>query len=334
MKAYAKKTYGKKGDAVVKKNWDADRHRDLRSARGEGPGRVGQRDHRRCCRCRSRADRVLQQLRQADPRAGRRQAAAFPRLRRRRRCAHRHHQVREARHRREGSRVGLPENCIQCNQCSLVCPHAAIRPFARERGATAAAPAFVTKTAHGQAVRRQDSSACRSSPLDCTGCGNCVDVCPAKDKAPDHEAAGRRRRLKRRTGSTLRRMPEVEATISTRRPSRAASSCKPLFEFSGACAGCGETPYVKLVTQLFGDRMMVANATGCSSIYGGSAPTCSVHHQRRGPGPGLGELPVRGQRRVRLRHEPGHRRSAAPSWPRLVSSTLAGAAISRRRREG
>ena len=89
---------------------------------------------------------------------------------------------------------------------------------------------------------------------------------------------------------------------------------KPLFEFSGACAGCGETPYIKLITQLFGDRMMVANATGCSSIYGGKLPLDPVHHQRPGPRPGVGEQPVRGQRRVRPGH--GHRREQAPRPPR------------------
>ena len=82
---------------------------------------------------------------------------------------------------------------------------------------------------------------------------------------------------------------------------------KPLFEFSGACAGCGETPYVKLVTQLFGDRMVIANATGCSSIYGGSSPTCPYTVNAQGHGPGVGQLPVRGQRGVRLRHQPGYR---------------------------
>ena len=167
--------------------------------------------------------------------------------------------------------------CVQCNLCSLVCPHAAIRPYLVDEE-HAAPESFVTKKALGKQFAGK-AFRIQVSPLDCTGCGNCVDVCPAR-QVPDHGAALPSRRLKRRTGSMLRRSRRSIPRSSTRRTSRSSQFLKPLFEFSGACAGCGETPYVKLVTQLFGDRMMVANATGCSSIYGGSAPTCSVHQER------------------------------------------------------
>ena len=132
------------------------------------------------------------------------------------------------------------------------------------------------------------------SPLDCTGCGNCVDVCP-EGQVPDHGAAGSEQKAEEANWEYAQTIPEVDSTILNKANVKESQFLKPLFEFSGACAGCGETPYVKLVTQLFGDRMMVANATGCSSIYGGSALRPAPYTTNdKGQGPGLGELPVRG----------------------------------------
>ena len=175
--------------------------------------------------------------------------------------------------------VWIPENCIQCNQCAMVCPHACIRPFLIKDGKKVS---FETKPASGKEFKGYKFRM-QLSPLDCSGCGNCADICPAKEKAlvmkPLHEAAA-----DEKNWETCVALPDPDVTFE---PNSVKNSqfLQPLFEFSGACAGCGETPYVKLVTQLFGDRMIIANATGCSSIYGGSAPTCPYSVNKKGYGP-------------------------------------------------
>ncbi|MCK4794323.1 MAG: pyruvate:ferredoxin (flavodoxin) oxidoreductase [Desulfobacteraceae bacterium] len=178
----------------------------------------------------------------------------------------------------------LPENCIQCNQCSFVCPHAVIRPvLARKENLKNAPKGFITVDAKGKELKGLRYRI-QISPLDCVGCGSCAEVCPSKKKALI---------MKPFTSQTKVQIPNH--VFSTKLPVlddvMPATSVKgsqfrqPLFEFSGACPGCGETPYVKLVTQLFGDRMMIANATGCSSIYGGSAPSCPYTMNEEGHGP-------------------------------------------------
>lgn len=172
------------------------------------------------------------------------------------------------------------ENCIQCGRCSLVCPHGCIRPFYPAE--TEALPdKFAVKKAVGKDFAGH-MYRIQVSPLDCTGCGSCESVCPAKEKAlvmhPKEEM-----------------MQEVDNwTFAMHLPPNPKVECRtiplsqartPLFEFSGACAGCGETPYIKLLTQLFGTRLVIANATGCSSIYGGSAPTCPYTVDENGKGP-------------------------------------------------
>ena len=176
----------------------------------------------------------------------------------------------------------IPENCIQCNQCSLVCPHATIRPFLVDSDEKAAAPeGFVTKKAtgfEGLEFRIQ------VAPLDCTGCGNCVDVCPAKQKALKMVPMAEVEQEAEKHWEYALSLKKKDVELN-KKTVKGSQFLQPLFEFSGACAGCGETPYVKLVTQLFGDRMIVANATGCSSIYGGSAPTCPYTVNEKGQGP-------------------------------------------------
>ncbi len=174
--------------------------------------------------------------------------------------------------------------CIQCNQCAFVCPHACIRPAVIKEGEQKPI-SFVTKPMignKGYEYRMQVSA------LDCMGCGVCADICPAKEKAltmVPFNSIVETEKVNYEFSETLEEV-NVSACPGCK-PSTVKGSQfnKPLFEFSGACAGCGETPYVKLVTQLFGDRMIVANATGCSSIYGGSAPTCPYTKNKEGKGP-------------------------------------------------
>ena len=175
------------------------------------------------------------------------------------------------------------DTCIQCNKCSFVCPHAAIRPVLQTEDILADAPeGFATKDAvgfKGYKFRMQ------VSPLDCTGCGSCANVCPApKGKAlimtPFEEMAEK----ETDNWTYADALPKTTAPIKSINV-KTSQFNRPLFEFSGACAGCGETPYIKVITQLFGDRMVVANATGCSSIYGGSAPTCPYSKNAEGHGP-------------------------------------------------
>ena len=190
---------------------------------------------------------------------------------------------------KRGIAVNVPcwnkDACLQCNQCSLVCPHAAIRP-AVQKSFDGAPETFDAADAKGLLNGKGYKFRMQVSPLDCTGCGSCANTCPAKAKGalvmkPLAEALERGEKENWDYASSL---PETDAPVA--RDTLIGSQLnKPLFEFSGACAGCGETPYVKLVTQLFGDRMIVANATGCSSIYGGSAPTCPYTTNDKGHGP-------------------------------------------------
>lgn len=180
--------------------------------------------------------------------------------------------------------IWISENCIQCNQCSFVCPHAAIRPFlASEESLKDAPETFKTldavgKNYQGLKYRMQVSA------LDCTGCGNCAQVCPAKEKALVMKPLADHALVETANWDFAVSLPPVDVEIN---PTTVKDSqfVQPLFEFSGACPGCGETPYIKLATQLFGDRMIIANATGCSSIYGGSSPTCPYTTNIHGEGP-------------------------------------------------
>lgn len=180
----------------------------------------------------------------------------------------------------------IPENCIQCNQCSFVCPHAAIRPvLVREEDLKDAPEGFVTQEARGKELKGQGHRfRIQVNPLDCVGCGNCADICPSKKETLVMQPLATQTEVEVPNHIFSTKLPILDDLIP-------ASSVKgsqfrqPLFEFSGACPGCGETPYVKLITQLFGDRMLIANATGCSSIYGGSAPVCPYTVNEDGHGP-------------------------------------------------
>ena len=179
-----------------------------------------------------------------------------------------------------------PANCIQCNQCSLVCPHAAIRPVVMTDAELKKAPKGMAtadmkmpKEMAGMHFRMQ------VSVMDCTGCGNCADVCPAKEKALVMKPFESQLDEAKNWEYGQKKVTYKDELIDKYANVKNSQFAQPLFEFSGACAGCGETPYIKTITQLFGERMLVANATGCSSIYGGSAPaTPYCKNNRSGKG--------------------------------------------------
>jgi pyruvate-ferredoxin/flavodoxin oxidoreductase len=178
----------------------------------------------------------------------------------------------------------IPDNCIQCNQCAFVCPHAVIRPvLAKEEDLADAPKDFVTMEAKGKVLKGWKFRI-QVSPLDCVGCGNCADICPAKEKALVMKPLGSQVDAQVANHKFFTELPVVDDLMPVTSV-KGSQFRQPLFEFSGACPGCGETPYIKVITQLFGDRMMVANATGCSSIYGGSAPSCPYTVNEQGQGP-------------------------------------------------
>ncbi len=175
------------------------------------------------------------------------------------------------------------ENCIQCNQCSFVCPHAAIRPVLATEAELANAPEqFKTLDATGKGFEGLKYRM-QVSPLDYLGCGNCADICPAKEKALVMKLIGTQN--EQIDNWTFGVKVAVKDDILPKDSIKGSQFAKPYVEFSGACAGCGETPYIKLVTQLYGDRMMIANATGCSSIWGASAPSTPYTKDENGRGP-------------------------------------------------
>ncbi|HSQ88083.1 pyruvate:ferredoxin (flavodoxin) oxidoreductase [Romboutsia sp.] len=191
---------------------------------------------------------------------------------------------------KRGIAVNVPEwivdNCIQCNQCAYVCPHACIRPvLVNEEEAQNAPGNFNTKKALGKGLEGFGYRM-QVSPMDCTGCGNCADICPSKQKALVMKPLDTQEvEVENWAFAVDTDKVSPKGDVMPTNTVKGSQFRQPLIEFSGACAGCGETPYIKLVTQLFGDRMMIANATGCSSIWGGSAPSTpyTVNHEGKGP---------------------------------------------------
>ena len=181
--------------------------------------------------------------------------------------------------------------CIQCGQCSMACPHATIRMKVFEPGLLAGAPVGFTATESKGKDYPGWKFVLQVAPDDCTGCGLCVDVCPVKDKQrPKHKAIDMEPKLdhldrQRANWDFFLTIPDADRTQVKADTIKGSQLLLPLFEFSGACAGCGETPYVKLLTQLFGDRMLIGNATGCSSIYGGNLPCTPYSQNKDGKGP-------------------------------------------------
>ena len=184
-----------------------------------------------------------------------------------------------------------PETCIQCGKCSIVCPHGVIRMKVADEAALAKAPATLKRADYKGKEFQGKKFMLQISAEDCTGCGLCTSACPAKNKAnPELHAINmdhieNHLEVEKENWKFFETLPYVKRTEVQKNLPKTTQMIKPLFEFSGACAGCGETPYIKLLTQLFGDRMVVANATGCSSIYSGNLPTTPYTKDEKGHGP-------------------------------------------------
>ena len=283
MKAAAKKSYGKKGDAIVQKNYEAIdagitgleevKYPESWATTTEGAKPVAVTDDPYFNEF---IKPILAQKGDALPVSMLAADGYVP--------------TGTTKYEKRGVAVDVPkwnvENCIQCNQCSLVCPHACIRPVLVTAEEKANMPeTFATKKAIGKGLEGLEFRM-QLSPLDCTGCGNCAQVCPGNKKAETlvMVPAAEITKAEAANWEAASKLPEKKVDVN-KATVKGSQFLKPLFEFSGACAGCGETPYVKLITQLFGDRMIVANATGCSSIYGGSAPTCPYTTNDKGHGP-------------------------------------------------
>jgi len=193
---------------------------------------------------------------------------------------------------KRGVAINVPEwvmdNCIQCNQCAMVCPHAAIRPVLVTDEELAAAPAgFEAKKALGKELKDTYKFRIQVYAEDCMGCGNCADICPAKKNALVMKPIDTQLETQVPCQKYATSLP-VRDNLVKRTSVKGSQFCQPLLEFSGACSGCGETPYAKLITQLFGERMIIGNATGCSSIWGGSAPSVPYCVDKDGFGPTWG----------------------------------------------
>ncbi len=280
MKAYAKKTYGKKGDAVVQKNWDAI---DIAitglkevpvpkewatATEGAVPQKIKATEY-----FDNFVKPIIAQEGDQLPVSAFDPRGIVP--------------TGTTQYEKRGIAVKvpewIPENCIQCGQCVMVCPHACIRPVVIKNDEKKP-EGFRTIDVKGVKDLAGYQYRMQVSVLDCTGCGNCVGVCLAKTKALEMKPLESQRKEEANWEFAMAH-PFPEEVKLAPNSVKNVQFRQPLFEFSGACAGCGETPYVRLVTQLFGDRMIIANATGCSSIYGGSAPTCPYTVNQKGQGP-------------------------------------------------
>ena len=189
---------------------------------------------------------------------------------------------------KRGIAVNVPEwqtdKCIQCGQCAFICPHATVRQFLVDENEMKNAPEdFITKKAAGKGLENYGYRI-QIAPLDCTGCGNCADVCPAPGKALIMKPAEEQILEQAENWEYAMKLTPKEDLID-RNTLKGSQLVRPLLEFNGACPGCGETPYIRLLTQLFGERMIIANATGCSSIWGASAPSIAYTTNAEGKGP-------------------------------------------------
>ncbi len=284
LKADIKKTYGKKGDKIVQMNMDAVDQTLENLIEIDVPATWGDADAASVAADADLPDFVKNVMKpmqdqkgDALPVSAFEPDGVFP--------------VATSQYEKRGVAINVPEwvaeNCIQCNQCAFVCPHACIRPVLLTDDEAGTAPeAFETKQAIGKDLKEYKFRI-QVNTLDCQGCGNCADICPAKKPAlvMRHIATQTPEQVPNQEFSET--LP-IRDDLVKRDSVKGSQFQQPLMEFSGACAGCGETPYVKVLTQLFGERMIIANATGCSSIWGASAPTTPYCTNKDGHGPAWG----------------------------------------------
>lgn len=280
MKKYAEKSYGSKGQKVLEQNYLAIEKgassvkevvypsdwKDLSEVQKKIKSKGDQKYYEEIIKPISRLDGDTIPVSKFDPRG------IVP--------------VGTSRLEKRGVATDLPcwnsEKCIQCNQCAFVCPHSAIRPHLVDESDLKNAPSGF-KSANAMA-EKDLKFVMQLSSKDCTGCGVCASICPAKEKALTMVNSTEIMESENQNYEYANSIPSKPSGIFKPNTVKGSQYQKPYFEFSGACAGCGETPYIKVISQMFGDRMVVANATGCSSIYGGSAPTCPYAKDERGYG--------------------------------------------------
>ncbi|MCD6585151.1 MAG: pyruvate:ferredoxin (flavodoxin) oxidoreductase [Desulfobacteraceae bacterium] len=284
LKADIKKTYGKKGDKIVQMNMDAVDQTLENLKEINIPASWAETDSKGASSVSDIPDFVknIMQPMQAQkgdelPVSAFEPDGIFP--------------VATSQYEKRGVAINVPEwlaeNCIQCNQCAFVCPHAAIRPVVITADEIKDAPAaFETIPATGKELKEYQFRI-QINTMDCQGCGNCMDICPAKKPALVMRPIATQTPVQVPNQEFFDTLP-VRDDLVKRESVKGSQFQQPLIEFSGACAGCGETPYVKVLTQLFGERMIIANATGCSSIWGGSAPSIPYCTNKDGHGPSWG----------------------------------------------
>jgi len=270
MKLFAKNTYGKKGEAVVNMNYSAIDSAESDLIQVKIPASWKNENVCDCSNCSSHCSKYyeeyikpIQKLEGNDMPVSKFSVDG-------------HIPTNTTQYEKRGIAPNLPcwnsENCIQCNMCAFVCPHAAIRPkLILKEDALNKPESLTTIPALAEPYYEY---VLQVSPMDCTGCGVCANVCPAKNKALTMVDATEIKEREKINYDYVNKLPINKSKIFNEKTVKGSQFNLPYFEFSGACAGCGETPYIKIISQLFGDRMIIANATGCSSIYGGSSPTC------------------------------------------------------------
>ncbi|MBQ7606960.1 MAG: pyruvate:ferredoxin (flavodoxin) oxidoreductase [Desulfovibrionaceae bacterium] len=286
LKVSIKKTYGSKGDKVVNMNISAVDNALSSLKQINYPESWAQAKDEECCCCGCEQNPYIEEyvkpilLQHGDKLpVSAMDPAGFA-------------QTGTAAYEKRGVAILIPEwqahNCIQCCQCSFVCPHAAIRPvLATDEEKNGAPESFVTVEAKGKELKGL-SFRMQVYPEDCLGCGSCADVCPAKEKALVMKPLETQMDAQKANLAFADANVTLKDNLMARDTLKGSQLQQPLHEFSGACAGCGETPYVKVLTQLFGERMIIANATGCSSIWGASSPTTPYTTNKDGFGPAWG----------------------------------------------
>lgn len=280
MKVFAKNNYGKKGDSIVNMNYSAIDSVESNLTKFKIPKEWKNLNTCNCSKCDSHCNKYFEEyIKPIQKLEGNElPVSSF--------SANGYIPTNTAQFEKRGIATNLPcwnsEHCIQCNMCAFVCPHSAIRPRLITKEDAKNKPGTL-KTLNALAEPYYEYTM-QVSPMDCTGCGLCANVCPAKQKAITMVDANEIKEKEKQNYNFVNTLPLNKSKIFNEFTVKGSQFNLPYFEFSGACAGCGETPYIKTISQLFGNRMIIANATGCSSIYGGSSPTCPYVKDHNGNG--------------------------------------------------